>query len=75
MLTIICKEWVMKIKLTTDLPINKKHGAKKGKVFEVTKTNKRKHYFTGDDGNECAAYYNECEEVEEPEPNIGEGEL
>jgi hypothetical protein len=60
----------MKIRLTVNLPIEKKHGAIAGRVFEVVKTKGRtirtqRVYFKGDAGDLCAAFWRECEEVRE----------
>lgn len=59
----------MKIKLTWTLPINEKHGAIKDAVFEVTSADRVKqiYYFKGKTGEECGAYYNECEVIDETE--------
>ena len=62
----------MKIKLLVNLPIDKKHGAFKGKVFEVIGQKNfrgRLYYFTGDDGSKCGAYGRECEIVIEKDEN------
>ncbi|MGD8109348.1 hypothetical protein [Vibrio sp. TRT 17S01] len=58
----------MKIKLTTDLPIADKHGAKKGRVFEVIgegEGRQKLYYFIGDTGEKCGAFArSECVVVE-----------
>jgi hypothetical protein len=50
----------MKVKLLIDLPIDKKHGAVKGKVFDLLRIegvgNRRKYFFIGGAGEECAAF-------------------
>lgn len=57
----------MKIKLTMTLPINVKHKAVEGAVFEVTSYDsvKQLYYFQDENGNECAAYKYECEVIKE----------
>lgn len=54
----------MKIRLLMDLPIDKKHGAVKGKFFELLRIegvgNQRKYFFIGVDGGECAAFRHEA---------------
>lgn len=59
----------MKIKLTINLPINASHGAKKGKIFEVTTVNRSRglYFFKGADGAKCGAYSDECEVIEDKE--------
>ena len=57
----------MKIRLTLDLPIDKKHGATAGRVFEVVRQDlmgrSRRVFFVGDVGRECAALTHEYEAV------------
>ena len=56
----------MKIELTEDLPIDKKHGCVKGRQFEVTGARpgrKRLYYFYGDTGERCGAFSRECKVV------------
>ncbi len=59
-----------KIKLLIDLPIEKRHGAFKGKVFdrirekEGTELRDSKYWFIGDAGLQCAAFFRECEVIE-----------
>ncbi len=58
----------MKIRLTQDLPIEKKHGAVKGAVFEaIDRVSGRGglHYFIGKAGEKCGAYRHEYEVVQE----------
>ncbi len=56
----------MKIKLLVDLPIDHKHGATKGRVFELLKTDgpqrrpQDKFWFIGDAREWCAALGYEC---------------
>ena len=61
----------LKIRLLENLPIEKKHGARKGRVFEVVRQKKRqgRHYpamyfFVGDAGEECGALEREVAFVE-----------
>lgn len=54
----------MKIRLLHDLPIGSEHGATKGRIFEAKKC-KRKAWFTGDTGKECAAFSFEYEMIDE----------
>ena len=74
----------MKIELTQDLPIERKHGCLKGKTYEVTKIKKTKRskydlfYFNSDEtGDLCAAYRHEMSiiagEEEEESLTITEG--
>ena len=63
----------MKIKLLADLPIEDKHGAREGRIFEVTdvdhlkplsgqdKGRTDKYHFVGDAGETCCAYLHEAE--------------
>lgn len=57
----------MKIKLTCDLPVDAKHGCKKGRVFDVARRNKgrgRPRWFvTGDTGEEVGVLSHEAEEI------------
>lgn len=61
----------MKIKLLIDLPLEKKHGANAGRVFELIRTtgpqrrSAAKFFFMGDAGEECAAFGSECEEIDD----------
>jgi len=57
----------MKIKLNRDLSLDKKHGATKGREFEVIEGDvmKRLLFVIGDAGEKFGVYSNECEEVEE----------
>lgn len=63
----------MKIKLLIDLPINKKHGAFKGKIFDCIKMDphkyknrdSEKYWFVGIDGTKCAAIPHEIEILED----------
>jgi hypothetical protein len=61
----------MKIKLLVDLPLEAKHGATKGKIFKLIRSNGLvrhslvKFWFLGDAGEECAAFGNELEEIYE----------
>ena len=58
----------MFLRLLRDLPIEEKHGATAGRVFECLRyddrSRDRKAWFIGDAGEECAAYTNrnaECD--------------
>ena len=58
----------MKIKLTTDLPIDKKHGASKGVVFNVIEVDYArgpKYWFYGITGEKCAAFKHEVEVIDD----------
>ena len=59
----------MEIRLLMDLPIEKKHGAMAGRVFEcfrISTGRNRLAYFKGDMGETCGAYLNyECEILDE----------
>ena len=61
----------MKMKLLIDLPINKKHGAKKGAIFEVVRDTMdaedklKLYFFIGLDGSECGAFPREVEIINE----------
>jgi len=60
----------MKIRLLVDLPIDGKHGANKGRVFEVIREERggrcqNKLFFIGDAGEECAALHREWEVAKE----------
>lgn len=59
----------MRIRLLANLPIERKHGATKGREFEVKRRcNKypggERLFFEGDEGEECAAFWREVEVVE-----------
>ena len=54
----------MKIKLKIDLPIQKQHGATKGRVFEVLE-NRDKYSFFGDADEVCRAFPREVEIVDD----------
>lgn len=64
-----------RIRLLVNLPILPKHGAMKGRVFDVTRDSgparrsEALFYFIGDAGEECAAYGSECEDVT-PQPKV-----
>jgi hypothetical protein len=59
----------MRLLLKMDLPIEAKHGAKKGRVFKLTRIEQgrrreeTKLWFVGSDGQECAAFPHECEKL------------
>ncbi len=64
----------MKIRLLVDIPIEAKHGATKGRVFDVIrrdrlpkafKLKRHRFWFMGDVGRECAAFGKEVEILEE----------
>ncbi len=60
----------MKIKLTKTLPLEKKHGAIEGAIFEVIKKEYRrgsKVFFMGNAGEECATFSHEYEVIEQEE--------
>jgi len=63
---------VVRIKLLCDLPIQSKHGAQKGREFDVIRTENlkrgpnpstRKYWFIGDTGEKCAAWGVEVEAI------------
>ncbi len=54
----------MKIKLKVDLPLEKRHGATKGRVFEVL-MNRDRYTFVGDSGEQCFAFSSEVEVINE----------
>jgi len=65
---------VVRIKLLCNLPIQSKHGAVKGREFDIIKTEKkargpfpstRKYWFIGDAGEKCAAWGTEVEAIYE----------
>ena len=59
---------MMRIRLIRDLPIEKKHGAVRGKEYVVTFAEKGRGarvFFEGDAGEQCAAFRGEYELVEE----------
>ncbi len=63
----------MKIKLTADLPIHKKHECFVGKEFTVTKKKGRRdalYYFFDKNGIECAAYARELKIIEGSDSDI-----
>ena len=72
----------MKIRLLIDLPVEKQHGCIKGRVFDVTRcdvnsTSRRgaaKWFFMGDTGEECAAFLQEFEVVQDSGTSNAESE-
>lgn len=58
-----------RIRLLEDLPIAAKHGAKKGREFDVIEVigplrrSMAKFWFMGDAGEKCAAFGNEVEDI------------
>ena len=54
----------LKVLLLQDLPLEKKHGATEGRVFECTRVEKGRGalaFFLSDAGEECGAYIDrEC---------------
>lgn len=60
---------VHRVKLLRDLPIEARHGATKGRIFNAIRSagpERRRltlFYFVGDAGKVCAAYGSECEDV------------
>lgn len=68
---------MMYMRLLRDLPIHPKHGATAGRVFPCirhdNKGRNKKAWFSGDVGEECAAYTRfECELYESREAAGGE---
>lgn len=58
----------MKIRITTDLPVETKNRPKKGSVYEVeeeSRQGRRKLYFVTVNGIRVGVFPNECEIVEE----------
>lgn len=57
----------VRIRLTRSLPIEKRHGADKGRVFVLVRREaegrRRRAFFVGDAGEECAAFSGEYELV------------